>query len=114
MSLNTNPANAQRVRIIENLYDYADHAVTVTAASASFATLIGSDLQDDAGEVEIVNQGGATIYYNPNGVATVGSMPIPTNSTYTAKGTKDILDNVRLVSGGAVNIHLIERVSAGD
>ena len=44
MSGNTNPAFAQRVRVVESLYDYAVHPVTASAVSATFATLIATDV----------------------------------------------------------------------
>ena len=112
---NTNPAYAQRVRIVESLYDYAVHAVTVTAVSQTLADLIGAALQDDCGEVEVVNQGGATIYYQcDDTAATVADMPIPTNSTYTIPITAETLTSAQLIAAGNVAVHLVQRTSAGD
>ena len=107
-----NPNYAQAVYTIENLYDYKVHKVTVTNASQSFADLIGTALQDDVAEVEIVNYGGGSVYYQSNGdVATTNDLPIANNGTYTANGTKAKLDQVELIAGGSIVVHLIERVA---
>ena len=87
------------------------HRVTVTTASQSFEDLIGSALNADAEQVEIVNNGGAGIYYQCSGAdATANDLLIANGGNYECVGVKDRLDNVRLIAGGNVVVHLIERV----
>jgi len=92
--------------------DNAVYPVTVTVASQSFEDLIGTALNADAEQVEIVNQGGATVFYQADATAAVvADLPIPTNSTYVCVGGKDELDRAQLIAAGNVAIHLIERIT---
>ena len=89
---------------------YVD-AVGVTVASQTFEQLHTAALPDNVDEVEIVNQGGATVYYQcDDTAATNDDLPILTNSSYTCKGNKQRLDQVQLIAGGNVTVHLIVRI----
>jgi len=103
---------AQAVLVIDHLSDYKVHRVTVTTASQSLADLIGSALQDGVGEVEIVNYGGGTVYYQSTGNAAASTdLAILNNGSYTAKGPKDELDRIEMIAGSSIVVHLIERTA---
>ncbi len=94
------------------------YPVQVLAASQSLEQLISTamgvatTLAEDVEQVEIVNQSGASVYYQCDGTdALVTEMEIPNNSTYTAVGNRVTLVDVRLIAVAPLNIQLVERVA---
>jgi hypothetical protein len=83
---------------------------TVSGTSASIAAIASATWATDVEAVEIVNQGGATIYYQASGgAATSNDLPILDKGTYLIVGPTAIA-NARLISGGGnVTVHFIER-----
>ena len=58
MSKSNNPGAAQRVSQVEALKVSATYKKNITTTSQTFADLIGTDLGDDVGCVEVSNESG--------------------------------------------------------
>ena len=90
------------------------HRVTVTTVSQSLPALItaaGGTLSANVEEIEIVNNGGATVYYQCGGVAaTATDAAIANGGNYTSVGNATNQAAASLIAAGNVFVHLIERI----
>ena len=100
------------VQTFSGARDYTIHTGVVTASSQGLADIIGATLQADAEQLEIVNNGGAPIYYQCDGTdATTADLPIANGGNYVAVGNATRLAGITMIAGGDVTINVIERVT---
>mgnify|MGYP000303458830 CR=1 FL=1 len=109
MSFNSaiSETEASRTTNLEFLKDSSSAEVTVTTASSTLATLLGSALPDAVLGVTLL-PGDNTIRYSPSGEAGDTNAALP--SIYTIFGHKTILDAVELYAASSLTCGVIVHV----